>query len=87
VREKDRFRVRGLTSAACAFLAACLGIACGAGQWKIVAIALALAFLILTVGHHAEFRMHRALGGAEDPRDADPLISPREGREPQGQDQ
>ena len=86
VREQDRFRVRGLTSAACTFLAACLGIACGAGQWKIVAIALALAFVILTVGHHTERWVHRALGGAEDPRNADASISPREGRDRSDED-
>ena len=29
------FRVRGLTSAACTWLAACIGIVCGLGQWRI----------------------------------------------------
>jgi putative Mg2+ transporter-C (MgtC) family protein len=72
VHESERFRVRGLTSAACTFLAACLGIVCGAGQWKIVAVALALAFVLLTVGRRIERRLHRALGGKEDVHDAEP---------------
>ncbi|MBJ7405170.1 MAG: MgtC/SapB family protein [Bradyrhizobium sp.] len=67
VHESDRFRVRGLTSAACTFLAACLGITCGAGQWKIVLTALAFTFVLLTIGRRLERRLHRMLGGKEDP--------------------
>ncbi|MBR0690237.1 MgtC/SapB family protein [Bradyrhizobium manausense] len=69
VHESDRFRVRGLTSAACTFLAACLGIVCGAGQWKTVAVALALAFILLTIGRRIERHVHRALGGTEEPHE------------------
>lgn len=69
VHEGARFRVRGLTSAACTFLAACLGIVCGAGQWKIVAVALALAFVLLTVGRRIERYAHSALGGREEPHE------------------
>lgn len=69
VHESDRFRVRGLTSAACTFLAACLGIACGAGQWKIVLIALAFAFVLLTIGRRVERWLHRMLGGKDERHD------------------
>lgn len=71
VHESEGFRVRGLTSAACTFLAACLGITCGAGEWKIVLVALALAFVLLTIGHRVERWLHRALGGEEDPNRAE----------------
>lgn len=71
VREGERFRVRGLTSAACTFLAACLGIACGAGEWKIVFAALAFAFVLLTVGRRVERWLHRALGGKEEAHPAE----------------
>lgn len=67
VREGHRFRVHGLTSAACAFLAACLGIACGAGAWKIVLVALLIAIALLTVGRPVERWLHRLLGGDEGP--------------------
>lgn len=67
VREGRRFRVHGLTSAACAFLAACLGIACGAGEWKIVLVALALAIVLLTAGRAVERWLHHLLGGDEAP--------------------
>ncbi|WFU78014.1 MgtC/SapB family protein [Bradyrhizobium sp. CIAT3101] len=66
VHESDRFRVRGLTSAACTFLAACLGVVCGAGQWRIVVVALALAFAVLTIGRRIEHWVHRMLGGKDE---------------------
>ncbi|MBR0706840.1 MULTISPECIES: MgtC/SapB family protein [Bradyrhizobium] len=69
VHESERFRVRGLTSAACTFLAACLGIACGVGQWKIVAVALTLAFVLLTIGRRIERWLHRMLGGRDETHD------------------
>jgi putative Mg2+ transporter-C (MgtC) family protein len=65
VRAEHHFRVRGLTSAACTWLAACVGIACGIGQWRIVAVALAITFVILTAGGPAERWLHRALGGKQ----------------------
>ncbi|APO54124.1 MgtC/SapB family protein [Bradyrhizobium diazoefficiens] len=71
VHESERFRVRGLTSAACTFLAACLGIACGVGQWPIVGTALTLAFLILTVGNRAEHWLHRMLGARDETHETD----------------
>lgn len=67
VREGHRFRVHGLTSAACAFLAACLGIACGAGAWRIVLVALLIAIALLTAGRPLERWLHRLLGGNEGP--------------------
>ena len=67
VRRGDRFHVHGLTSAACAFFAACVGIVCGAGHWPIVLTALVLAFLLLTFGKRTERWLHEVLGGKEDP--------------------
>lgn len=59
----DSRKVRGLTSAACVWLAACVGIVCGLGQWRLVAIALALSFLILIAGGPIERTLHRLIGG------------------------
>jgi putative Mg2+ transporter-C (MgtC) family protein len=67
VRAEHDFRVRGLTSAACTWLTACMGIACGLGQWRIVAIALVFAFALLIVGRRLERWLHRMLGGKDDP--------------------
>ncbi|MDE2378100.1 MgtC/SapB family protein [Bradyrhizobium sp.] len=72
VHQRHGFRIRGLTSAACTFLAACVGIVCGVGQWNIVGIALALAFVLLTVGRLTERWLHQILGGKDDPHDDGP---------------
>ena len=60
------FRVRGLTSAACTWLAACIGIVCGLGQWRLIAIALVIAFAVLTVGNRVERWLHDRLGGKDE---------------------
>ena len=51
--------VQGLTTAASIWLVACLGIACGAGQWVASLIGLSLALLILIVGRVVERFFHR----------------------------
>ncbi len=56
-------RVHGLTSAACVWLTACVGIMCGAGQWQIVAVSLVIAFVILLFGGRVERALHALLGG------------------------
>jgi putative Mg2+ transporter-C (MgtC) family protein len=66
IRREDRSRVHGLTSAACTWLTACIGIVCGAGHWRIVIVALAIAFALLIAGGPVERLLHRALGGKED---------------------
>src|SRR4051794_1429299 len=70
--------VQGLTSAACTWLTACIGIVCGAGQWRIVAVALGITFLVLIVGGKTERWLHRALGAKEYPAEdpAKPVSPP-----------
>ena len=41
--------VHNLTTAANLWLAAAVGIACGAGQWPLVAIACLIAFVLMTL--------------------------------------
>jgi putative Mg2+ transporter-C (MgtC) family protein len=68
-------RIRGLTSAACTWLTACIGIMCGAGQWRIVAVGMTITFIVLIVGGRIEAWLHGALGGkdaAEQPAKPDP---------------
>jgi putative Mg2+ transporter-C (MgtC) family protein len=60
-------RIRGLTSAACTWLTACIGIMCGAGQWKIVTVGLGITFIVLIAGGRAEAWLHSALGGKDYP--------------------
>jgi putative Mg2+ transporter-C (MgtC) family protein len=69
--------VRGLTSAACTWLTACVGIACGVGQWRIVVVALVIAFALLIVGRRLEHWLHRMLGGKDEPAEKSPAsVSP-----------
>ena len=58
-----------MTSAACTWLTACVGIACGAGQWRIVIVALAITFALLIAGGPIERWLHRTLGGKDDSAD------------------
>jgi len=67
VHAQGNFRVHGLTSAACTWLTACVGIVCGVGQWRIVAVALAIAFTLLIGGRRVERWFHRMFNGKDDP--------------------
>jgi putative Mg2+ transporter-C (MgtC) family protein len=67
VHAEHHYKVRGLTTAACTWFAACIGIACGVGQWRIVLVALAIAFALLIVGRRVERWLHRIFGGKDDP--------------------
>lgn len=67
LHSEKHYRVRGLTSAACVWLTACVGIMCGAGHWRIVAVSLAIAFVILGFGGGIERALHHAFGGKGDP--------------------
>jgi putative Mg2+ transporter-C (MgtC) family protein len=50
----------------CTWLTACMGILCGAGQWRIVAVAIVITFAVLITGGRLGRWLHRALGGKED---------------------
>jgi putative Mg2+ transporter-C (MgtC) family protein len=77
IHRENRSRVQGLTSAACTWLAACVGIVCGAGQWRIAAVALGITFTVLIVGGRTERWLHRALGGKHyQPEDSTKPVLP-----------
>src|ERR1700682_1732074 len=59
--------VRGLTTAATIWLAASLGVACGAGQWGPVVIGTLLSVLIVIVGRPIEGFVHRHFRNPETP--------------------
>ena len=58
--------VHGLTTAASIWVVACLGVACGAGQWIASLIAAALTLLILIVGVPVESFLRRIFGRQPD---------------------
>ncbi len=59
----DQNKVKGLTSAACVWFTACIGVVCGLGHWRLVGIALGIALLLLMFGGPLERAVHRLLGG------------------------
>ena len=65
LRDDSRRTVHGLTTAATIWLAACLGIACGAGQWGITLFATGAVLLVLLVGEPVERRV-RKMGDLEE---------------------
>src|ERR1044071_9183508 len=58
--------VHGLTTAACAWLTACLGAACGMGYWTVVLVSLPFIFAILLLGGPLERLLRRIVGEAKD---------------------
>jgi putative Mg2+ transporter-C (MgtC) family protein len=72
VHAERHFRVRGLTSAACTWLAACIGIVCGTGQWRLTIVALVITFAVLLFGGRIEHWLHRKLGGKDKTRESAP---------------
>jgi putative Mg2+ transporter-C (MgtC) family protein len=74
---RNKPRVKGLTSAACVWFTACIGIVCGAGQWRLVAVALAIAFLLLLLGGPIERLMRRLLDVRSKPVDQGGPSPPR----------
>jgi putative Mg2+ transporter-C (MgtC) family protein len=55
--------VRGLTTAASIWLAACVGVACGAGFWLPAVVAIGLALMVLIVGGPLERAVRRMSNG------------------------
>ena len=52
VRNNKGRHVHGLTTAACVWVAACIGAACGCAEWQIVALGAALVLVILVFGRN-----------------------------------
>jgi putative Mg2+ transporter-C (MgtC) family protein len=62
----DPQRVRGLTTAACAWLTACIGVVCAVAGWKVVVIGSVLTGFVLLVGGPLEKRLHTLWMGEEE---------------------
>jgi len=58
IRRAAQARVHGLTTAACVWLTAALGAACGVGAWRVVVIGVPVAFLLLLFGKRVEDFSH-----------------------------
>jgi putative Mg2+ transporter-C (MgtC) family protein len=58
--------VRGLTTAACTWLTACVGMICGIGNWRLLVVAVFLVFLLLLFGGPIERMCHKRWGRHAD---------------------
>ena len=60
-RDSNAKKVSGLTTAASVWVVACIGMACGAGRWRIVTAATAITLLVLFVGGPVEKRFDQLM--------------------------
>jgi putative Mg2+ transporter-C (MgtC) family protein len=67
IRTETGKRVHGLTTAACVWLTACLGAACGVGDWWLIAAAAPVVFILLVLGGPFERLIHRHWPGPVEP--------------------
>ena len=65
VHQKDNTVTLGLTTAACIWLTAGIGIVCGLGAWRLLLISLAIIFLILILGGPIEKAVHQWIDKAK----------------------
>jgi putative Mg2+ transporter-C (MgtC) family protein len=61
LRDSTAQSVTGLTTAASIWIAACLGIACGAGQWQIALLAVSITLAVLMFGGPVEQAIYSRL--------------------------
>ena len=50
VRNNDNYHVHGLTTAACVWLTACIGAACGVSEGRIILLGLPIVLVLLSFG-------------------------------------
>jgi putative Mg2+ transporter-C (MgtC) family protein len=74
LRNPSGGKVHGLTTAAAIWLTACIGAACGAGAWPLVAASAVLVALVLAFGRRLEHAFERLY----------PSLSPDEKTKPPG---
>jgi putative Mg2+ transporter-C (MgtC) family protein len=75
----DSTEVRGLTTAATLWLAATLGMACGAGYWIPAVVAVVLALIVLVVGGPLESSVRRNVGDRWPNKRDEPVEPPSDG--------
>jgi putative Mg2+ transporter-C (MgtC) family protein len=76
LRDDSHQSVHGLTTAASIWVVACLGVACGAGQWLTALTALVLTLMVLILLGRVEKSVIRWFNRRQPPVDATPRASP-----------
>ncbi len=64
LRDAEKRHVEGLTTASAIWVCASLGIACGAGYWRVALLALGIALVVLICGGPLEHAIERCIPGA-----------------------
>jgi putative Mg2+ transporter-C (MgtC) family protein len=64
LRDETKHRVEGLTTASSIWVAASLGVVCGAGYWRLALLAVGIALAVLIGGGPLEHICERILTGA-----------------------
>jgi len=59
VRAARDQHVHGLTTAACVWLTACVGVVCGVAEWQVIFVGVPLVFAVLIFGGRIEKAIHR----------------------------
>jgi putative Mg2+ transporter-C (MgtC) family protein len=54
--------IHGLTTAACTWLTACMGVVCGVAEWQVILVGVPLVFAVLHFGGPIEKSIHRRWG-------------------------
>ena len=76
IRSENGRHVHNLTTAACVWLTACVGVACGVGEWRLLLVGALIVAVILIFGGPFEKWVHRKWPGADDgkpvPADREP---------------
>jgi putative Mg2+ transporter-C (MgtC) family protein len=77
IRSEKGKHVHNLTTAACVWLTACVGMVCGVGQWRLLLVGTPIVAVILIFGGAFEKCIHRHWPGADvtkpAPVDREPL--------------
>jgi putative Mg2+ transporter-C (MgtC) family protein len=74
-RDLDKQKIHGLTTAACTWLTACVGLACGLAAWPILIAGLLLTSAILFCGGPIEKYIHHRLGRDGEETDSSDINS------------
>jgi putative Mg2+ transporter-C (MgtC) family protein len=64
LRDEAKLHVQGLTTASAVWVSASLGVACGAGYWRIALLALGIALVVLIGGEPLERGVERLTASA-----------------------
>ena len=70
IRSENGKHVHNLTTAACVWLTACVGAACGVGEWRLLLVGAPIVAVILIFGGTFEKWVHRQWPGADEAKSA-----------------